>query len=962
MNRLFPNLFLPILLIALNSIGCSEKKKFQSRYSFVKTVVAESLSEPIQMAELPTGKIMFIERYGTIKLFDPTTGTLRVAAEVPVVHPPEEGLLGLVIDPRWEENNWIYLYYSPQGSEVANRLSRFVFDENSGLDLNSEKVMLTVPVQREECCHSGGGLVFGSDGCLYIAIGDNTNATDDYAAIDERPGRAPWDAQKSAANSMDFRGKILRIKPLPDGSYLCPAGNLFTKEDVTVTNNEYSIPAEQMEGKPEIYIMGCRNPFRISWDSRRQLLFWADVGPDASEPDTIRGPNSYDEINCAAKAGNYGWPYFIANNQAYRDYDFATQKPGPHFNPERPFNDSPNNTGLRELPPAQPALIWYPYGLSEEFPLLDEYEGDGGRCAMVGPVYYADDYPEATRLPDHFDGKLFIYDWMRHWLMAVELDSAGNYVGMEHLAADVRFVSPVDMLVDRNGVIWVLEYGTERYAANPDARLVRLDLVRDNRPPVPLLEADKTAGAAPLDVVFDFSNSYDPDGDALSFELDFGDESEKAIVDGASNVNNDSASIKTKKSKVGGDDKPASSASNGTPAQSLVSHTFYNTGTYEVTLKVTDAQGKWDTTKMLVHVGNEAPLVMWDFGGRNRSFYQPGEVLSYNIIVDDAEEGTLANTGIDPSMVSTTMDYVETGFDVGLLARGTQNVEGHAEWAKGKILIERSDCRTCHAMDRQVNGPAYIAIAERYRNNPSKEVARLVRKIIQGGGGNWGSTVMTPHPQLSETDASEIVRWILALGTTPKPKQSLPVKGQIVLSSKGQTPGTYILRAAYRDKGAKGQAPLEGSAVVALRPALQQAEQTDSISKGATIYRPFDDDVAVLNNLTHNSFFCLKYMDLNGLSAITLRLGLSDRLNQFVGGYVELRLDSPEGALIGQVEVGASEAEDKMEFLEKKMAFLPPADGRFHDLYFVFKNDKQPKRPVVAVDWVRFHLEPHPSL
>jgi cytochrome c len=940
--QIFFSLCLPLVFLSLN---CAEKKKIQSRYSFVKTVVAEALSEPIQMGQLPNGKIMFIERYGAVKLYDPTTRTLTTAHELAVAHPPEEGLLGMAIDPKWSENHWVYFYYSPQGEEVVNQLSRFVFDENGRLDPASEKVLIKVPVQRQECCHSGGGICFDDEGNLYLGIGDNTNATDDYAGIDERPGRSPFDSQKSASNSMDLRGKILRIKPLPDGSYICPAGNLFAKEEVHVTNNPQSaINNPQSVGRAEIYAMGCRNPFRLTFDNRRKILYWADVGPDASNPDTLRGPEGFDEINRTAEAGNYGWPYCIADNKPYRDYDFATQKAGAWFDPQKPFNDSPNNTGLRDLPPAQPAMIWYSYNPSDEFPILNS---DEGRSAMVGQVYYADKYPEETRLPDFYDGKLFIYDWMRNWIVAVELDTAGYYVGMEKFAPDLEFVCPVDMLIDKNGAMWVLDYGTQKYAANPDARLSRIDLVRENRAPNPVLEADKSAGAAPLEVVFSVEKTRDPEGDALTYEIDFGDDTERYTADGTRFTGSD-AQLANSDSKISSASEP--STVNRQP--STVTHIFEKTGTYEVTLKVTDAQGKWDTTTLLINVGNAPPLVEWDLGGKNRSFYQPGDVLNYKIAVDDPEEGTLANGGIAPNFVATTADYMETGFDFSLLNQKKSAADGTVELAKGKILIDRSDCKSCHATDRLVNGPAFLSIAERYRNDPAA-VRKLAERIIKGGGGNWGAPVMVPHPHLSEADASEMVRWMLTLGAAPKPKQSLPVEGNFSLVPKSKTPGTFILKAAYRDKGAKGQAPLETTALLALRPALQQTEQADSISKGATVFRPFGDEVAVLNNLTNNQFFCFKYVDLTGLASISVNFGMADH----AGGRVELRLDSPDGTLAGMVEIQAENSAGAMAFLEKTLTLNAPSDGRFHDLYFVFKNENEPQRAVAAVDWVRFNLQ-----
>jgi cytochrome c len=106
-------------------------------------------------------------------------------------------------------------------------------------------------------------------------------------------------------------------------------------------------------------------------------------GPGCGQ-DSRHGPRGYDEFNQAKKAGNFGWPYFVGNTIAYNDSDFATKAVGALFNPAAPVNESPNNTGMKNLPPAQNPLVWYPYSRSEEFPDL----GEGGRCAMGGPVYH----------------------------------------------------------------------------------------------------------------------------------------------------------------------------------------------------------------------------------------------------------------------------------------------------------------------------------------------------------------------------------------------------------------------------------------------------------------------------------------------------------------------------------------------------------------------------------------------
>jgi cytochrome c len=95
---------------------------------------------------------------------------------------------------------------------------------------SSRKVVLEVPVQREECCHVGGGMLFDKDKNLYLTTGDNTfsRASDGFAPLDERPGESPRDSQKSSPNTNDLRGKILRIHPEPDGSYTIPKRQPFS--------------------------------------------------------------------------------------------------------------------------------------------------------------------------------------------------------------------------------------------------------------------------------------------------------------------------------------------------------------------------------------------------------------------------------------------------------------------------------------------------------------------------------------------------------------------------------------------------------------------------------------------------------------------------------------------------------------------------------------------------------------
>lgn len=831
---------------------------------FVKTSVACDLYEPMGMGQFPDGKILVIERRGAVKLYDPAAGAIRAIDQFEVYHQNEEGLLGMAIDPNWAENHWIYLYYAPKGKRGALRLARFVF-QNDQLDRGSERVLLEVPTDRSvHNYHAGGGMRFDAEGILYIATGDNTDHYDDgYASTDERPGKSQYDSQKSASNSMDLRGKILRIKPLPDGSYLCPAGNLYAEQAVRVLPGGQHLIADPAlegiaypvrrprpvaiaadypqragtwwgKGRPEIFVMGCRNPFRLDFDNRRGLLIWGEPGPDAGVPDSTRGPEGYDEINIARTAGFYGWPYCIGPNLPYRAYNFGTETPGPWYNPQRPQNTSPHNTGDRYLPPAQKPLIWYPFKSSKEFPLV----ANGTRCAMAGPVYYCDQYPPETRFPDRFDGKAIIYEWMRNWMLAVGIDSLDQYTDMQPLAPNVRLARPMDMFIDQTGSLWVLEYGTEWYAQNPDACLTRIDYVRGDG------TTDEVAETAP---------------------------------------------------------------------------------------------------------GNAAPTVRWDFGGKNRSFYQPGDVVQYALRVSDPEDGTLADGRIQAADVLLHLDYLEAGVPLSQLAKRIKPKA--VPFERGKKLVDGSDCRSCHAVDRKINGPAYQDIAKRYQGDKSAP-KYLAEKIIKGGKGVWGEVAMSAHPQLAPKDVDDMVRWILALTDFEAPK----TQGTHGLAPPaGKELGTFVFHAAYTDRGTPDQPAQTGSETLALRPALQQAEGADSLSKGAATYkRPLNNTTATVLELRHADGFVFKNIDLRGIATISLALDVSEARKHAGGGQIELRLGGPDGRLAGSVAIPSSAGAGGLtEAVLKVDRAAWPSDGSLLDLFFVVKNEAAGGKAVVGVDWVR---------
>lgn len=483
---------------------------------FVKTQLNEgTLFEPTEMTVLPNLDILVAQRRGELMLYNHATKKVKQAGFLDVywkTHTKgvnaEEGVLGLHADPDFAKNHWVYVFYSPSDTSV-NRLSRFTMTGDT-IDNKTEKVILQFYSQREICCHTGGSIAMGPNHTLFVSAGDNSTPFDEpgkkpfntnaFAPLDDRPEFKNHDSRRSAGNTNDLRGKILRIKLNDDATYSIPEGNLFK-------------PGTE-KTRPEIYVMGDRNPYRIQVDQKNGFLYWGEVGPDAQNDSLeTRGPRGYDEFNQARKAGFFGWPFFVGNNYAYHPYDYATGKSGPAFDPMHPINDSKNNTGLRELPPAQPAFIWYPYAESPDFPQV----GTGGRNAMAGPAYYTDMFPKATRMPDYFDKKVFFYDWIRGWIKLLTLQPNGDLDKMEPFMAGTKFHNPIDMETGPDGKIYVLEYGSGWFAKNKDAGIARLDYNSGNRAPeVSSVTSSKGYGAIPLTVVLTVK-ATDPEKNKMTY-------------------------------------------------------------------------------------------------------------------------------------------------------------------------------------------------------------------------------------------------------------------------------------------------------------------------------------------------------------------------------------------------------------------------------------------------------------
>ncbi|WP_240660317.1 ThuA domain-containing protein [Streptomyces sp. WAC 01529] len=497
----------------------------------------DQIGEPHGLVTAPDGRVLYIGRGGAdssqsvitdwnnpaigkgrgeIHVYDPKTRKVTLAGALSVfgnkgggdeLTKVEEGLLGIELDPGFEQNGWVYLHYTPHAkinreTRMAERyVSRFTLDRATNkLAMESEKVLLKWPVQIHSCCHAGGGMAWDSKDNLYIATGDNNSSrfTDGYSGNNPEPnfkGVSFADARRTAGNTNNLNGKILRIHPEPDGTYTLPEGNLFTGK-------------EQDEGggktRGEIYVMGVRNPARISVDKKTDTLYAGWVGPDASTPSTTWGPAKYDTFAAITHASNRGWPYCMGNNQPYRDRNLPDpSKPLGWYDCQNLKNESPNNDGLVKIPPAEPNNIWYsPQGGGIDYPrdangvpsykteeqkqLLPWLKG-GGQATMNGPVYrYDAASASADKWPSYWDGKWFVGDFYdgdqpRHAVLTDPKTVGGGSLPVH--AESLKKMIPVgndgiknlmDWKFAPDGSLYVLDYGRGFFTSDSKSALWRV--------------------------------------------------------------------------------------------------------------------------------------------------------------------------------------------------------------------------------------------------------------------------------------------------------------------------------------------------------------------------------------------------------------------------------------------------------------------------------------------------------
>ncbi|MEH1167789.1 ThuA domain-containing protein [Micromonospora sp. CPCC 205539] len=541
---------------------------------------------------------------GTIHSWDPRTKAVKLLTTLEVMGnrgsgselvKNEEGLLGIVPDPAFADNGWLYVYWMPHDSidrvqRVGQRtVSRFTYDRASqSIDQATRKDLLKFPVQIHSCCHAGGGMAFDAKGNLYVGSGDNNSSegSQGYSGNNwtaEYQGISFQDARRTSGNTNDLAGKIIRIHPEADGTYTIPEGNLF--------------PPGTEKTRPEIYVMGVRNIARLQVDPEHQWLTAGWVGPDAASPSPTLGPAKYETATILTSAGNQGWPYCMGNRQPYRDRSStdATVLTG-WYDCDNLKNESPRNTGLVDVPPARDNMIWYsPDGGGPVFPKRTDGSGlptyvaadatytqpylrGGGQAIMSGPTYHHDlvDTDSGVAWPKYWDEKWFIGDQSNaNNRVAVTVDPQGvpqaaPPVFAESLRAiipsgngDTRLQSWMDAKFGPDGALYLLDYGGGFFSLHPNQKLIRITYTGGAPTPAPAATSVAVQNK-PLTVAFTGSRSG-----GVSYRWEFGD--------------------------------------GATSTEANPRHTYARVGAYTAKLTVTYADGETATVQTTVTVGCAVP-------------------------------------------------------------------------------------------------------------------------------------------------------------------------------------------------------------------------------------------------------------------------------------------------------------------------------------------------------------------
>lgn len=255
-------------------------------------------------------RLFVVEQAGRIRVFQNQSNVsfssvfLDITNKVNYTPGQEKGLLGLAFHPNFSQNGFFYVSYTgTSGGSISIVIERYSVNPNNANQANSNSScqVLSFVKNQSNSNHNGGSILFGSDGYLYISVGD---------------GGGAGDPQGNAQNLNSLFGKVLRVNI----NTSCPG---------------YSIPSNNplvgSSGRDEIYAWGLRNTWKMSLDPQTNRIWGGDVGQ-----------GQFEEINIIQNGRNYGWKRY----EAFSVFSNSTPNPS---NPTFPIYNNNHNQGDRSI-------------------------------------------------------------------------------------------------------------------------------------------------------------------------------------------------------------------------------------------------------------------------------------------------------------------------------------------------------------------------------------------------------------------------------------------------------------------------------------------------------------------------------------------------------------------------------------------------------------------------------------
>jgi len=351
-----------------------------------------NFSSPIALRQSPTiaDRWYVVEQAGMIETFLSNDSNSIVFADLRSLVSStgnEMGLLGMAFHPDFINNNYVYVYYSASGGSEHHQsvISRFTATNATTLDLTSEFEIMRIDQPYSN--HNGGNILFGSDGFLYIGLGD---------------GGSGGDPDNYAQNNSSLLGKMLRIHV-----------------DETANGNNYSIPADNPfvgnSGLDEIYATGLRNPWRWSFDRQTGELYAGDVGQ-----------NQIEEISIIENGGNYGWRCYEGNNP------FNTNGCQPQNTYDAPIYEYSHNEGFsitggyvyrgNAIPGLNGTYIYTDYGSGPIWGLSNPTSNNPVNEVLTTSSFFISSFAEDS------DGELYVLDFSNGHVYRID-PATGNGTG-----------------------------------------------------------------------------------------------------------------------------------------------------------------------------------------------------------------------------------------------------------------------------------------------------------------------------------------------------------------------------------------------------------------------------------------------------------------------------------------------------------------------------------------------------